>query len=284
MEPAHTRLRAKGQRRNLTVRFRGQNQTYDFYCSYLNVGFLLWHEENQTFACSGDARSNSERKKSGRSTQKRLAGWTAKNEAIAMTAALYARISTDKQATVNQLDDLQKLADFRKLTVVKVVEEIESGAKRRPELEKLLAEGGYDVLLVWALDRLGRGGALEALTIIESLNKRGISVVSVQESWLDTSADNPMRDVLIAFSATIAKMERARLISRTRAGLAVARANGKILGKPSKKLVPSEQRFSIIMRWRENSCEGGYAELGRRLGGVSAATAWRVAKKMEAFK
>lgn len=206
------------------------------------------------------------------------------NHVTEMRAALYARISTGKQATVNQLADLKRLAEFRRFEVVKIVEEVESGAKRRPELEALLEADGYDVLLVWALDRLGRGGALEALTIIESLNKRGVSVVSAQESWLDTSADNPMRDVLIAFSATIAKMERARLISRTRAGLAVAKANGRQLGKPSKIMVPESERAAIVNEWRCQGMDKNYRQLGRMLGGVSGTTAWRVAKKMEAFK
>lgn len=199
-----------------------------------------------------------------------------------MKAAIYSRVSTDKQATVNQLGDLQRIATARGYTVVRTVEEIESGAKRRPELEALLAADGYDVLLVWAIDRLGRGGALEALTIIEALSKRGVSVVSAQESWLDTSADNPMRDVLIAFSATIAKMERARLISRTRAGLAVAKANGKILGKPSKIMVPEADRKAIVDRWRRATGGKDFRELGQWLGGVSGMTAWRVAKKLEA--
>jgi len=194
-----------------------------------------------------------------------------------MTAALYTRVSTDKQATANQVADLTKLAAARGFTVVKTVEEIESGAKRRPELDKLIAEGGYDVLLVWALDRLGRGGALEALTIMESLNKRGISVVSAQESWLDTSADNPMRDVLITFSATIAKMERARLIERTKAGLANARANGKVLGHPSTRLAPDWR--DRLQAWRADSGGVGLRDLARQLGGVSLSTAARLARE-----
>lgn len=197
-----------------------------------------------------------------------------------MRAACYCRVSTEKQQAVNQRDALEKLASIRGFTVVRVVEEIESGAKRRPELEALLVAGGYEVLLIWALDRLGRGGALEALTIMESLNKRGISVVSAQESWLDTSADNPLRDVLIAFSATVAKMERARLITRTKAGLAIARAAGKTLGKPSKLLPAPDRQKEIVAAWR---AAGGirYGDLGKQLGGVAGSTAWRVAKRFE---
>lgn len=196
-----------------------------------------------------------------------------------MKAALYCRVSTDQQATQNQREALERLAGQRGCTVVEIVEEVESGAKRRPALEALLAKEGYEVLMIWALDRLGRGGALEALQIMERLARRGVSVVSLQESWLDTSADNPMRDVLIAFSATIARMERRRLIERTRAGLAVARANGKRLGRPSPTMVAEPQRGMIVREWLE---AGGkdYRALGAALGGVSGATAWRVARRV----
>jgi putative DNA-invertase from lambdoid prophage Rac len=196
-----------------------------------------------------------------------------------MNAAIYTRVSTDRQATVNQRAALEALALGRGYTVVRVVEEVESGAKRRPELEALLRADGFDVLLVWALDRLGRGGALEALQIMEGLSRRGVSVVSAQESWLDTSADNPMRDVLIAFSATIAKMERRRLIERTRAGLATARAAGKKLGRPSERMAGVD-REAVVREWR--AAGGTYRQLGMRLGGVGPATAMRVAKGVAA--
>ncbi len=198
-----------------------------------------------------------------------------------MNAAIYTRVSTDRQATVNQREELMRLAARREFTVVRTVEEVESGAKRRPELEALLAANGFEVILIWALDRLGRGGALEALTIMDGLSRRGISVVSAQESWLDTSADNPLRDVLIAFSATVAKMERARLITRTRAGLAVARAAGKVLGRPSDRLIAEPLRAGIVAAWR---AAGGknYRALGVALGGVSGSTALRVARRYPA--
>jgi DNA invertase Pin-like site-specific DNA recombinase len=198
-----------------------------------------------------------------------------------MTAAIYSRVSTLGQNTINQVADLKKLAAERGFTLVKVVEEIESGAKRRPALETLIAEGGFDVLLVWALDRLGRGGALEALTIMEALNKRGISVVSSQERWLDTSADNPMRDVLITFSATIAKMERARLIERTKAGLASARARGVILGHPSTRLVPDWREK--IDAWRIDTGGVGLRALRRDLGGVSLSTVGKLLERHPAL-
>lgn len=191
-----------------------------------------------------------------------------------MRTIIYTRISQDRMCAENQLQSLHRLAAFRQFDIIKIVEETESGAKHRPKLEALInGEEDYDVLLVWALDRLGRGGALEALNIIEKLDKRRIAVVSAQESWLDTSFNNPLRDVLIAFSATVAKMERARLIERTKAGLAVARAKGKILGKPSPLL--AKNWLEIVADWKLSPTT--YKDLAVRLGGVSGATAWNLA-------
>jgi putative DNA-invertase from lambdoid prophage Rac len=144
-----------------------------------------------------------------------------------MKAAIYVRVSTDKQTTDNQLPALRQVATARGFSDVDVFSEVESGAKRRPVLEQLVADakrGRYSVILVWALDRLGRGGALEALSLLEDLARARVGVLSYSEPWLDSTADNPLRDVLIAFSATVARMERERLVVRTRAGIARYRA------------------------------------------------------------
>lgn len=154
-----------------------------------------------------------------------------------MNAAIYVRVSTEKQTTENQLPALARMAKARGFAPaeVAVYKEIESGSKKRPILEELVADakrGKFTTVFVWALDRLGRGGALEALSLLADLDRSGVGVVSHQEAWLDTSKENPLRDVLVAFSATIAKMERTRLVERTRAGIERARAEGKKLGRP----------------------------------------------------
>jgi putative DNA-invertase from lambdoid prophage Rac len=168
-----------------------------------------------------------------------------------MKAAIYLRVSTDKQTTENQLPDLARMAlarGFAKADVA-VYKETESGAKRRPVLEELVADakrGAFKTVFVWALDRLGRGGALEALQLMGDLDRVGVGVVSAQESWLDTSKENPLRDVLVAFSATIAKMERTRLVERTKAGIARARVQGVRLGRPPKSAVAVRSAMALV--------------------------------------
>jgi DNA invertase Pin-like site-specific DNA recombinase len=83
--------------------------------------------------------------------------------AKAKRAAIYLRVSTDGQTTENQRLALMAVADQRGWTVANVYEDAGiSGAKgrdKRPGLDALLkdaARGRFDVVMAWAMDRLGR--------------------------------------------------------------------------------------------------------------------------------
>jgi DNA invertase Pin-like site-specific DNA recombinase len=65
---------------------------------------------------------------------------------------------------------------------------------------------------------------------VTELDRIGVTVVSVRESWLDTGG--PVPNLLLAIFGWCAEQERARLIERTKAGLATARRRGKRLGRP----------------------------------------------------
>ena len=146
-------------------------------------------------------------------------------------AALYVRVSTDRQTVANQLAELRQLAAARGFEPI-VYEEVESAAKARPVLDRMLADarvGRVSAILVWALDRLHRSMVGSVQTVLEC-DRLGVPVVSLREQWLDTSG--PVRPLLIAIFGWMAEQERSRLIERTKAGLARARAQGKRLGRP----------------------------------------------------
>lgn len=148
-----------------------------------------------------------------------------------MQAAIYVRVSTDRQTTQNQLADLQRLASARNLCVT-VYEEVESAAKKRPVLDQMLGDcraGKVQAVLVWALDRLHRSMVGAVNTVLE-LDRLGVQVISLREPWLDTSG--PVRSLLVAIFGWVAEQERSRLIERTRAGIARARSQGKRIGRP----------------------------------------------------
>jgi len=147
-------------------------------------------------------------------------------------AAIYLRVSTERQAVENQRAEVEQLVRARGFEPV-VYEEVESAAKARPVLDKMLDDarrGQVQAVALWALDRLHRSLPGAVNTVLE-LDRLGVQVLSVREPWLDTSG--PVRPLLVAIFGWVAQQERERLIERTRAGIARARAQGKRLGRPA---------------------------------------------------
>jgi putative DNA-invertase from lambdoid prophage Rac len=146
-------------------------------------------------------------------------------------AALYVRVSTDRQTSENQVGEVRQLAVARGFEPV-IYEEVESAAKARPVLDQMLADvraGRVHAVAVWALDRLHRSMTGAINTVLE-LDRLQVPVLSVREGWLDTSG--PVRPLLVAIFGWVAEQERTRLIERTKAGLERARRLGKRLGRP----------------------------------------------------
>ncbi len=137
-----------------------------------------------------------------------------------MKAAIYARVSTEQQETDNQLNDLREFCKRSGWEIYKeYVDKGVSGTRlSRPEYDNLFADSSkklFDVVLVWKLDRFGRYGTLQTLLELDKLAKLGVKVHSYSEPFL--SANNPLNDVLIAFIAKIAEMERQNTIDRIKA-------------------------------------------------------------------
>jgi len=154
-----------------------------------------------------------------------------------MKAVIYSRVSTTDQSTDNQLPMLRALAAQRGYEVVEVYQEAESAWKvgHQKQLSKLLNDcrngrRKFDVLLVWALDRLSREGAAAILNLINTFKSYGVQVISYQESW--TEAPGAIGEVLYAIAGWVAKMESERQSERTKAGLERAKREGKKLGRP----------------------------------------------------
>jgi DNA invertase Pin-like site-specific DNA recombinase len=105
--------------------------------------------------------------------------------------------------------------------------------------------GKFSVLIVWALDRIVREGAEDALRVFR---QRGCIVVSVKESWLNGSPE--VQDILIAFAGWMAGRESARRSERIRAGLARRQAEGKPVGRqPGATDKEPRKRSGYVARW-----------------------------------
>ena len=149
-------------------------------------------------------------------------------------AALYVWVSTDDQKTAHQERELRQWAKRLGFTVVKVYADTMSGTRKdRAGLIEALAGAHrreFDVLLIWALDRLSREGVEPVLKYLRQFEAAGVRVMSLQESWLDTRG--PTGELLVSIFAWMSKQERLRIGERTRAKLQELRAKGTILGRP----------------------------------------------------
>ena len=146
---------------------------------------------------------------------------------------LYARVSThDQQTLAMQNRAMREYAARRGWTVAMQVREVNSGAVRRQEREKLLDAARrreIDGVPVWRLDRWGRS-VTDLLATFQELEHLGVGFVSLTEALdLTTPAGRAMAAMLAVFAA----FEREVLQERTRAGMAHARQNGKRLGRPA---------------------------------------------------
>ena len=107
-----------------------------------------------------------------------------------------------------------------------------TGNSHRPQLDACLkALRAGDVLIVWKLDRLGRS-LRELIAIVEDLKSRRIGFKSLTESMVDTTT--AQGEMLFGFFGLIAQYERALTIERVTAGLASARARGRVGGRKYK--------------------------------------------------
>jgi putative DNA-invertase from lambdoid prophage Rac len=144
----------------------------------------------------------------------------------------YGRVSTKEQTTENQRREIE-VAGYQ--VNYWFADEGVSGkvsAMQRPQFAKMLSQiRDGETLVVTKLDRLGRD-AQDVGATIKILAGRSIQVVVLQLGKLDlTSAAGKL---MLTMLAAVAEMERDLLVERTQSGLERAKAEGKVLGRPSK--------------------------------------------------
>ncbi|WP_414472775.1 recombinase family protein [Microvirga sp. M2] len=140
----------------------------------------------------------------------------------------YSRVSTSDQDWAIQLEALAKAGvDDRD-----VFREKASGVKKdRTELRRVLdLLRPMDRLTVFALDRLGRS-PLHLLEIVEEIEAKGAVLVSLRET-IDTSS--PIGKFFVTILGSIGCLERDLIMSRTKAGVALARQRNVRFGRPPK--------------------------------------------------
>ena len=154
---------------------------------------------------------------------------------MAKRAAIYVRVSTDKQTVENQIRELRQIAERRGWTVVEEYRDASiSGAKgreNRPGLDQMLKDASkrrFDVVMAWAIDRLGRS-LIDLLSTIQTLEACRVDLYLDQQS-IDTIT--PAGKLMFQVNGAFAEFERSMIRQRVNAGLKRAVEQGKQLGRP----------------------------------------------------
>ena len=146
------------------------------------------------------------------------------------------------------------------------------GHRSRPALDELKSAcrdgGGFDVLVVWRLDRLARS-TMHLLEILSLLQSSKVAFASVTEA-IDTLT--PAGRMLASFLAAVAEFEREIIRERVQAGLARARQEGTRLGRPRVGFDVNE-----AIRLKRDGLSWG--QLAKRVG-VSSATLRRTLPRL----
>ena len=191
-------------------------------------------------------------------------------------AALYVRVSTDAQTLENQIRELRQVAERRGWDVVEVYRDAGiSGAKGRDGragLDTMLKDASrrrFDVIMAWAIDRLGRS-LTDLLHIIQHLEACGVDLYLDQQS-IDTTT--PMGRLVFQVTGAFAEFERTMIRQRIKAGLKRAIAQGVKLGRP--KIDSATER-----KVRNQLAKGvGILKVARSLG-IGTGTVQRIAKEV----
>src|SRR6516162_4538499 len=192
-------------------------------------------------------------------------------------AAIYVRVSTDKQTIENQLRELHQIAERRGWEIVQEYRDAGiSGAKARedrPGLDKMLQDAQrrrFDLVMAWAIDRLGRS-LIDLLGTIQALEACSVDLYLDQQS-IDTTT--PAGRLMFQVCGAFAEFERSMIRQRVHAGLRRAVAQGKQFGRPRIDLA-LEKRIQAHLRGGK-----GIRKVARECG-VGTGTVQRVQQEMK---
>jgi DNA invertase Pin-like site-specific DNA recombinase len=186
-------------------------------------------------------------------------------------AAIYIRVSTSDQEVGLQETELREFAERRGWEYKIFTDRGQSGTKvSRPALDVLLQQlrkKKFDVLVVWALDRLARS-LRQLLTIAEECRALKVDIVSLKQN-IDTTL--PAGRLTFQVLGAVAEFEREMLRERVKAGMNQARRVGTHIGRPPRrKLIPIEIEEIKLLRSQGKSVRHLAKEFG--------ASQWMIAR------
>lgn len=149
-----------------------------------------------------------------------------------VTAAIYARVSTQEQSPDMQLIALREFAKKRGFKIFREYVDVVSGTtESREQYNQLFSDVRkrlVDVVIVWKFDRFARSTKM-LLAALDEFHTLGVDFISYQEN-IDTMS--PLGRVMFTLIGAIAEFEREMIVQRVRAGLHKAKLQGKKIGRP----------------------------------------------------
>ncbi|MCF8194751.1 MAG: recombinase family protein [Polynucleobacter sp.] len=186
---------------------------------------------------------------------------------------IYARVSTDKQQTSNQVLVLKEIAERAGYNIIQIYEDKgisgSKGREDRPALNQMMKDAThrkFDMVMCWSIDRLGRSIS-HLIEIMNELNGLKIDMFFSQQS-IDTTQSSGR--ILFSIMGAIGEFEKSLIKERVLAGLDRARKNGIKLGRPSNM---TDGLKSAILILKDKGL--GVRETCRKLG-IGCATYYKV--------
>lgn len=179
----------------------------------------------------------------------------------------YVRISTTEQNTARQDNLMVSLGVERVYT-----DRLSGKNTERPELHKMMEfvrEG--DMVVVESISRFARN-TRDLLELVATLDTKNVQFVSKKEA-IDTST--PAGKFMLAVFGALAELERENILERQAEGIAIAKAEGRMTGRP-KKAVDMFEDVYLSVRAGKLSAAAGARELG-----IARSTWYRKAKEYE---
>jgi DNA invertase Pin-like site-specific DNA recombinase len=195
-------------------------------------------------------------------------------------AAIYGRVSTDGQTVDNQLRELRMVAERNGWHIVQeFVDKGISGAKgreQRPAFDALwkgATRREFDVVMVWAVDRLGRSLS-HLVNFLSEIHAKKVDLF-IHQQGIDTTT--PAGKALFGVMGVFAEFERSMIQERVRSGIKRVRAAGQRWGRRTLEETNPASCTKILELRRQGL---GMAAIAKEVG-VSSRTVWRLLQGME---
>ena len=182
----------------------------------------------------------------------------------------YVRISTREQNTARQDVLMEKLGVERVFT-----DKLSGKDTQRPELQKMMdfvREG--DVVVVESFSRFARN-TRDLLDLTAALEEKGVRFVSQKEA-IDTKG--PAGKLMLTICGALAQFERETSVERQAEGIAIAKAEGRMTGRPRKAVDTFEDVYLDYKNGKISAAQGA-----KKLG-IARSTWYRKVKELAAIE